>query len=417
MKLQNKLILIICCVALAGTLGCGKKKVEEKKAELPVVETVQPVRKDLDSLYQATGSLEALQSVELSSEVTGKIKKLYVDEGSKVHKGMVVAEIDDSVQKTQLAQAEANLMKAKAEWEKTKMGARPQELSTAEQSLFEAQSNYELAQLDYSRVKNMFEQGVASRQELDSSETSLKVKRAAHERAQQNLSLVKEGARKEDRASVQAAYEEMKAVVDYYRVQLSKCRIVSPIDGVVTARYKQAGNMVSGQQIAPIFKIENINPIKSVLKIPQEDQFKMKKGLKVSLVLGNGSQMSGNISLVSPAVDEVSRAVKVEALIPNKDSILRPGLFVEGNILLETRKNALTIPQSALLRQSGDSTQSVFVVNKGTIKKVPVTLGVLNSHIVEILGGLADNDSIVVSGFEKISDGDKVQVGQAKELK
>ncbi len=157
MKLQNKLILIICCVALAGTLGCGKKKVEEKKAELPVVETVQPVRKDLDSLYQATGSLEALQSVELSSEVTGKIKKLYVDEGSKVHKGMVVAEIDDSVQKTQLAQAEANLMKAKAEWEKTKMGARPQELSTAEQSLFEAQSNYELAQLDYSRVKNMFE--------------------------------------------------------------------------------------------------------------------------------------------------------------------------------------------------------------------------------------------------------------------
>jgi RND family efflux transporter MFP subunit len=416
MKSQYQLILIACCAVLIGTSGCGKKKVEAK-VELPTVEVVQPVRQDLDSLYQATGALEALQTVELSSEVTGKIKKLYVDEGSRVHKGMVVAEIDDSVQKTQLAQAEANLMKAKAEWEKTKIGARPQELSTAEQTLFEAQSNYDLAQLDYTRVKNMFTQGVASRQELDSSETSLKVKKAALERAQQNMSLVKEGARKEDRASVQAAYEEMKAVVDYYRVQLSKCRIVSPIDGVVTARYKQAGNMVSGQQIAPIIKIENINPIKSVVKVPQEDQFKFKKGMKVSMVLDNGAKVDGTISLISPAVDESSRAVKIEAMVANKDSVLRPGLFVESNILLETRKNTLTIPQDAVLRQSGDSTQHIFVVSNGVAKKVPVTLGVLNAHTVEVLNGVNDGDSVVISGIEKISDGDKVQISQRKETK
>jgi multidrug efflux pump subunit AcrA (membrane-fusion protein) len=416
MKSQYQLILIACCAVLLVTSGCGKKQVETK-IELPTVEVVQPVRQDLDSLYQATGDLEALQTVELSSEVTGKIKKLYVDEGSRVHKGMVVAEIDDSVQKTQLAQAEANLMKAKAEWEKTKIGARPQELSTAEQTLFEAQSNYDLAQLDYTRVKNMFTQGVASRQELDSSETSLKVKKAALERAQQNLSLVKEGARKEDRASVQAAYEEMKAVVDYYRVQLSKCRIVSPIDGVVTARYKQAGNMVSGQQIAPIIKIENINPIKAVLKIPQEDQFRIKKGMKISMTLDNGTKVDGTVSLVSPAVDESSRAVKIEAMIANKDSVLRPGLFVESNILLETRKNTLTIPQDAVLRQSGDSTQHVFVVSNGVAKKVPVTLGVVNSHTVEVLNGVKDGDFVVISGIEKISDGDKVQISQGKGTK
>jgi membrane fusion protein (multidrug efflux system) len=186
---------------------------------------------------------------------------------------------------------------------------------------------------------------------------------------------------------------------------------------VVTARYKQAGNMVSGQQIAPIIKIENINPIKSVVKVPQEDQFKFKKGMKVSMVLDNGAKVDGTISLISPAVDESSRAVKIEAMVANKDSVLRPGLFVESNILLETRKNTLTIPQDAVLRQSGDSTQHIFVVSNGVAKKVPVTLGVLNAHTVEVLNGVNDGDSVVISGIEKISDGDKVQISQRKETK
>jgi multidrug efflux pump subunit AcrA (membrane-fusion protein) len=411
---KKMIVIALCITAFIVTAGCAKKKEVVKELPVPEVQLVQPKREQIQDMYQASGSMEAMQTVELASEISGKIRKLYADEGQRVSLGMLVVDIEDGVQKSQLAQAQANLMKAKAEWEKVKVGARPQELASSEQAVFEAKSNFELAQLDYQRVKNMFEKGVASRQELDSAENNLKIRKAALGRADESLSMTKEGARKEDRTSVEAAYNEMLAMVDYYKVQLSKTKLYSPTEGVITARYKQVGNMVTSGQITPIMKIEKINPIKAVLKIPQEDQFKVKTGQAVYLKMDDGSQYIGKVSMVSPAVDLQNRTVKIEALLPNDKGILKPGLFVEGKILLQTKPDVITVPSQAVIRKAAENTFHVFVMRDGIAKSVTVTPGIIQGAVTEILAGLTSEDQVITTGFEKFSDGDKVKPVAAK---
>ena len=412
--MKNKLFITGILIASLLIGGCGKKKEAKTEIATPEVVAVKPVRQSIQDLYSATGSLESMQVIELASEVTGKIKKLYADEGQRVSKGMLIVDIDDSQQRAQLAQTEANLAQAKAALDKIKTGARPQELSQSEQSVFEAKSNHDLAQTNYKRVKNMYDQGVASKQELDSSENTLKITKSALSQAEQALSLTREGARKEDRVAAEATVDQMKALVDYNRVLLSKTKIVSPVDGVVTARYKQVGNMVTSGQITPILRIEQVNPIKAVLKVPQEDQFKIKMGQNVFLKLEDGSSYEGAVSLVSPAVDQANRSVKVEAKLQNTKGIFKPGLFVEGKILLQTKQSVLTVPKEAVIRQSSDNTYRVFAIRDGIAKKVPVTVGITEDGHIEIVTGITDQDQVITIGFEKFSDGDKVKVAATK---
>ena len=158
---------ILTLVILVISVGCSRQnKNTDTEVIVPSVQVVSPVRADVENYYVATGELEALKSVEVSSEITGRIAKLNTDEGKRVTQGMVVAEMDDSTQKAEYAQALASLERMKAEWTKIQTGARPQELATAEQALLEAQSNYSLVSTDYIRIKNLYEQGVSSRQEL-----------------------------------------------------------------------------------------------------------------------------------------------------------------------------------------------------------------------------------------------------------
>jgi len=408
MSYTRKMMALVLCASLLIISGCGKKKKEEAKVETPVVTVSNPVSMDLEDYYQATGELQAQHSVDVVSEVSGKILELKADEGTVVRKGQVVAVIDPSVIKTQLAQSEANMLQAKAAWDKTKTGSRPQELAKAEQEVYEAKSNYDLAKADYQRTLNMFNQGVASKQEKEYYENQMKVKEAVLARNEQALSMVKEGERAEDREAVKAVYEQAKANVDYQRLQLSKTRIVSPIDGVVTLRYQQAGNMVVGGAGSPIVRIEKINPIKAVLKAPQEDQAKFQIGMPVKLKMDSGNTFTGKVSLVAPAIEADSRAVKIEAILPNAKNALRPGSFVEGNILLQVKKNAMTLKRDWLQKSGATNTYSVFVFENGKAVKKEVKTGILSNGDVEILGGISPESQVIISGFERFADGDTV---------
>jgi len=288
----------------------------------------------------AVGSLRSDESVVLRPEVSGRIQRLNFEEGSRVTAGQVLVQLDDSVPRAELAQAQANLS---------------------------------LAQSQYRRSEQLQKQGFVSQQARDESNSSLKAQQA-------NAALV--------------------------RARLDKMTIRAPFAGMVGLRAVSLGDFVSeGQDIAPLVAID---PLKVDFRVPEMYLTRLKVGQTLTIKLDAlpDEQREGQVFAVSPVVDAGGRSVLLRATVPNKDGVLRPGMFARVQLIFN-QDQALVVPETALA-PSGD-TQYVFRVRDKIARRVEVRVGERRDGQVEVLDGLAAGDQVVVSGLQRVIDGGAVE--------
>lgn len=231
------------------------------------------------------------------------------------------------------------------------------------------QQKMQLANLekDLSRVKELVAVGGASKQQLDQ--------------------LV---------VQVDVAKEALK-------LMLENSRLVSPVDGVVTARNFDEGDMCSGQ---PLFIVMQIRPVKLLIHINEEIYRTIKLGLPIDVktdVWGD-EVFKGKISLIYPTIDEVSRTFGVEITIPNNDMRIRPGMFARANVNWGS-KNKLVVSDLAVLRQPGSDERYVFVVEDGIARYRSIQIGTRFGDKFVVESGLSENEEVVVSGMSRLVDG------------
>ncbi|GAB6137708.1 efflux RND transporter periplasmic adaptor subunit [Halanaerobaculum tunisiense] len=409
---KSNLIILTLLIVVTIT-GCSQgdtsSQNEAQEAEslgIPVA-TRTLTRQDFNKQLPVTGTLEGTVEINIPVEIAAKVDQLLVEEGTQVKKGTVIARLEDEQLEANLKQAEANLEIAKAEWKKTEAGARPEEIDKVEAQLKQAEANYEQAQTEYKRNQQLYQDGAITEQKFDTVKRNLAVAESNVTIAQENLDLINQGAREEDRKIVKEKYNRAVAQVEAIKEQLADTVITAPRAGVISNLFLEEGELANPNQ--PLAYLIQQQPLILEADVSSKDLNKLSIGQKVSLAVNSYPQQKfrGESSRIADRVDHQSRTVTLEIAVDNSEQQLKSGMFAEGNLILEEFDNALIIDQD-LLR--GENNNLVYLVQTEQVEKREVEVEKIDEDHYLVQSGLDAGDEVITSNFSRISTGDRVYV-------
>jgi HlyD family secretion protein len=290
----------------------------------------------------ASGTIEAV-SVRVSSKSTGDILRLFADEGSRVTRGDMLAQIDHSTLDIQLAQARAGADLAQAQLELLTSGARVEDVAQAEDALTQASELLKSAQEDYRRTQSLYDQGAASKKQRDDAETRVATTKAQASAADQALKKLMSFARPEDVKAAKARLDQAVYSVRLLEKAVQDCSIKSPTDGVVTERLVEEGELVMPG--TALFIVANLDVMKLTIYVPETDLGDIRLGQEAAISIDSrpGESFSGTIVYISPDAEFTPRdiqtkdervklvfAVRIEAA--NPEGVFKPGMPADASI-------------------------------------------------------------------------------------
>lgn len=374
MKKSAKAILwiVLAVLAIAVALLLLLKK-EDKQVLVYQVITLEPTT--ISSSVTATGTVEPVKQVEVGTQVSGIISKIYVDYNSVVKEGQLIAELDMSVLRTELESSRANLNSAKVE--------------------------YDYQTRNYERIKGLYEKELVSATEFEQAQYSYDKARFSYSQAQSN-------------------YSKSQKNIGY-------AKIYSPIDGVVLSRAVDEGQTVaSGFSTPTLFTIANdLTAMRVIANVDEADIGAVKEGQRVDFEVDAYPEdtFRGTVTQVRLQATTTSNVVTYQVVIdaPNPDLKLMPGLTANITIYTLDKHDVLAVPVRALrFTPENEKYQENTVwrqMQDGSLERTSVTLGVSDGVQTEILEGLSAGDRVVtgtklVSAGGKMPDPSKIQPQQ-----
>lgn len=360
MSKKTKIILtiLIVCIVIGVIWTCSgsgsKYKVTYES------ETVQ--KRNISSSVTATGTVEPVTKVEVGTQVSGIVSKLYADYNSNVKKGEIVAELDKTNLLNELASAKSNLASSKSEYE------------------------YQLK--NYTRMKTLHEKQLISDNDYESALLS-------YEKAKNT-------------------YETNKNEVSKAQTNLGYATITSPIDGIVLSREVEEGQTVNAGMETPTLYIiaRDLTDMRVIANVDEADIGGVKEGQRVSFTVDAypNDTFEGKVTQVRQEATEESNVVTYEVVIsaPNPDLKLKPGLTANVTIFILERDNVLSVSAKALRFTPSESlvgpedeiincegTHKVWTREGKTFKAHAVKLGISNGSLTEILNGITEGTQII----------------------
>ena len=217
------------------------------------------------------------------------------------------------------------------------------------------------------------------------------------------------GLSKSDLDAIELSYNVTKTQVDNL---LENTVLCSPIDGVVTARNYDVGDMYTMSM--PIYTVEQIKPVKLLVGISESDYTKVKKGDAVEITVDAlpCQTFTGKVGKIYPTVDAATRTFLVEIVVPNNGNLLRPGMFARVTVTFGVNNNVV-IPDVAVVKQQGSGERFVYILNQdGTVNYQKVVLGRRMGAEYEVLEGIPSGAKVVTGGQIRLKDGVKVTVNE-----
>jgi HlyD family secretion protein len=389
----------------------------------------------VDDSVSVTGSVSAWDPLSIGAEAGGmRITTVSVEEGDVVRKGQILATLNSSVLRSQLAQAKAKLASAEATAKKSIQPNRPDEINALKDLLSqnaseihqeealkkEAKITLENNLVNAKRWTALASSGVVSnvdaetkniaaetaREELSSADAKLSALRAISAQTRDKLKQAQIGGRTEDVDIARATVEEMKGRIEELEHQIEQTFIRSPDDGVISKRDAHIGSITSVG--TPLFSIIRLNRLELQAQVADIDLAKFKVGqlVKISVNEDDEGKIAGRVTLVSPVVDQASRLGIVRVTLP-ANAGLKPGMFVRGQVDMGHR-NALTVPSAAVITRTGES--FVFTLDGKRAVATPVKVGVRTDKFAEISDGVKNGEVVVNAGARFLSDHDVVRV-------
>jgi RND family efflux transporter MFP subunit len=385
----------VCLACIAA--GCSKGETAQARGRDTAVKPVkvEAVRQEtVRRAVEVVGTLAAVDQVTVSSETEGKVSRILADLGDRVTAGQALIQLDNEKQQYNFDQQKAALARALAQY-----GANdPQHLPEIEKTpdVQKASADLQQAKQSYERASELFKRTLVARQTLDDAETALQSKKASYDASLQTA--------KNLRASIQASEATMKLADRQFR----DTQIRAPFDGYIEKRLVQLGELVKAQM--PVIAVVRVDPLKVIAEIPEKMAPWIKDGQPVELHVDAYPQrkFEGKVSRISPAVNTATRAFPFEALVPNRDAVLKPGTFARVHIESGQEDQVLTLPYSALQYRYG--VNRVFVVDNDKLSVRELKVGDRLDERIEILAGVNAGDRVAVTDVEKLVDGAKVTV-------
>ncbi len=352
----------------------------DESAEPREVQLVTAAEERLVRAITVTGTLAAEEQVTLSLKVTGRLQDLYVDLGSRVRRGQVLARLVPTDFTLREAQAVAALQQARARLGLSADGddARVDPVQTG--LVRSAAALLEEARLNRARTKEFFDRGIAAKAALDSADASLQV---ADSRYQDALEEVR---------NRQAVLEQRRTELELARQAVRDSSLTSPLDGMVRERHATVGQYLAVG--SPVVTIVRVHPLRLRVAVPERESQLVRVDQQVRVTVeGDPTPHPGRVARVSPAIDETTRTLMVEAEIPNADGQLRPGAFANATIVSADTDRAVIVPAAALVTFAG--VEKVLSVKDGKVVEKRVSVGRRAGGRLEILTGLAAGEAVI----------------------
>lgn len=370
-------IIFFAVTALVVFRLSSGAKTDARKTRIVTVATVAPLKQDLNIRLTYTADITPNQSVNLFSRVDGHIAKIYVDKGDLAKTNQLLIEIDHSDYRHAVNQAKANLAAAKARVSQQDAVVRN-------------------ATLTHNRMQSLIKDQFVSQQDLDNAQV-------AHESAAAALD------------SLRAQVQQMEVALAQAETNLAYSYIRAPFAGYVAERNLDLGSYVSGTTAGTstmsrgILTLHEIQTVRILIEVVEKDVPLIQVGQKAEVRAEAYPDriFVGTVTRIVQALNRATRTMTIEVDLPNKDHVLKGGMFARVEILVGAHRNAIQIPLDAVSRL--EDSQYVYVVRDEKAHRVPVEIGVREENRVEITKGLDGSEQVIVSGKDLVHDGAPVQ--------
>ena len=332
------------------------------------VELSKASRATIQAEITIVGNLIGQATVSVAPRAAGRVESVTVRLGDRVTRGQRLAKIEDFDIQEQVKQAEA-----------------AQQVSEA--TIRQREADLKLAQTNAERSRSLFERQLLPKQTLDDNE-------ARYQSAEAAVDLAR------------AQSLQSKARLDELRINLGNTIISSPVTGYVSRRTVDPGAFVS--QNVPVLDVVDISTVRLVANVVEKDLTELRTGnaTRVDVDAFPGEVFTGRIARVSPVLDPATRTAPIEIEIANPTARLKPGMYARVSVTTSTRKEALVVPATAVVDLGGR--RGVFTPLNETAVFRALDLGTEQQDLVEILGGLADGDTVITTGSSALRDGDRI---------
>ncbi|MBI4381066.1 MAG: efflux RND transporter periplasmic adaptor subunit [candidate division NC10 bacterium] len=393
------LSLLLPIVALGCSRDQGAKATPDgSKAQTNAV-TVAPVEaRDVQRRVEIVGSIEPDEEITVYAQVSGYVEKILADLGDRVNAGQPLIQLDQADFRLQVQRVEAILRQTQA-----KLGAvdGKETLSDDQQSpVRQAKASSEDAALWYERMQSLYKEGAVSRNDVDTA----RAKRDA-------LKATLDGALDQVR-SLRDQLKEQQALLDLARRNLGYTVIRAPIDGSIKQRDVSVGQYIAGgsMQNTKLLVMVRDDPLKLKASVPERFQGQIRPGQEVKLQVEaySGRDFTGMVTRVGPAVFSDTRTFPIEARIPNKQGLLKPGSFAKARVQIRVDRGVAFVPEEAVYYFVGIT--KAFVVKDGVVEERQVKAGERQDGLVEIVEGVASGEMVATSRLSQLFGGATVQV-------
>lgn len=401
-SVHSALGALLVSIALAG---CARQEAAVARKEPgPIGVRVAKVSgRTITRAVESVGTLFPYDEAIISAEIDGKIESVHADLGDLVAQGQVLARINDEEQRYLLQQQEAQLRQSlerlglKDENDRVKDVRDTPDARRAQADLYEAEQRYK-------RTRELVDQGIGPKSDLDTAQARYQSLQAAYEQTlNQTRNLIQE-------------VQRFKAGLELQRKRLRDATVRAPFAAYTKERQAVVGAYVRAN--TPLFTLVKINPLRLRIEVPERmaPWIKVGQPAQVSVEAYKDRVFEGKVSRISPTVDQTKRTFLVEALIQNDRNELKPGSYARARVRTDKVETVRVVPARALNYVLG-SNKAYVVKPDGTIEVRDVKIGDRFPQEVEILEGVEDGETVAVTALNRLDTGQKViiQNGEAKQ--
>jgi len=372
--------------------SCGKVRAKSDSPAAVTVGVTKVARKSLQRQITLSSELVPFQEIDVYAKESGFVKNLYVDYGSRVRAGQLMATLEIPELEAQLQEDQAAIKNA------------TDEVSRAEHELKRYQAQYRALHLEYTRLNGVFESqpGLVAQQEVDDA---------------QGKDLAAASQVDAGESALEAAQSQLlvgKSRLIHDQALFAYARITAPFSGVITQRYANLGTLMqagtsSSTQSMPLVRLSQDDLFRLVIPVPESSVRYIRVGDPVDVhVPSLNRSFPGKVARFSVDVQEDTRTMHTEVDVPNRDRLLMPGMYAETTLTLEAKDNVLAVPLEAV-NHEGDQTTVYVVSPTGKVEDRVITIGLQTSTDAEVVSGLAEGESAIVSDRSGLKPGEEVR--------
>ncbi len=398
------LTAVLLLLALTLWPGCSGKEGGEAAPTVAVQVATAQTRK-IERQVTADAVIYPLRQAALSPKISAPVRKFFVERGSHVHAGELLAQLEDQDLVAAVTDNRGAYEQAQAAFETATRQSLPEEIQKAELDTKTARDAMQVAQKLYESQQNLFQQGATARKNVEDANLTYLQARNQYDLSRRHLESLHAIGREEEVKAAQGQLTSARGKYEGAEAQLSFAGLRSPIDGVVTDRPLYAGEMVAAG--SALITVMDLSQVVARAHIDQQQAAALKVGDSAQISApGIADDVPGKVTVVSPALDPGSTTVEVWVQAANPRERIRPGASVRLTIIAETVTKAVVVPADAVLTAPDGSTSVMVVDEQNKPHQKTVKIGIREGDEAQVSEGLQAGERVVTVGAYDLSKED-----------